>query len=295
MSQYKRIVVGMDLNSAGDALTLGAREAGKQAIAFARSSGGSIKFLHSTRPDETITALKGSPGITHEGLSDTGREAFDGILKAANSAGIEAELILTTGRPWLDITQLALRGDVDLVVVGKRNEAPTDGRRIGSVANKLLRKCPCPVWVVRPEQLDPSEVILAATDLTPTGDLIVRSAGELSTLLGHTLHVVHAWQMPFELPEERGKLKEAVLTQVQGVLDQAGLENAKVHTAQGKPSDIIDEAASHLKPDLLVMGTLSQTGVAGLLMGSTAERMLGRLDCSIFALKPDGFESPVKL
>lgn len=307
MGQYKQILVGMDLNSAGDALTLGAREAGEQAIAFAHSSGGSIKFLHSTRPDETVSRLRGSAGITHQGLSDLGRKALESMQVAAHTAGVESELVVSTGRPWLDITQLALRGHIDLVVVGKRNEATTDGRRIGSVANKLLRKCPCPVWVVRPGQGAKSGVVLAATDLTPTGDLIVRSAGELANMLDSTLHVVHAWQLPFENQMQHARMSEEeialeaktfkteVLTEVQGVLDEAGLKDAKVHTARGKPSSIITEAASHLKTDMLVMGTISQTGIAGFLMGSTAERMLDQLDCSIFALKPEGFESPVKL
>ena len=57
----------------------------------------------------------------------------------------------------------------------------------------------------------------------------------------------------------------------------------------------IEAAAAKLKADLLVMGTISRTGIAGLVLGSTAERMLGLVDCSILAVKPRGFETTVEV
>ena len=55
----------------------------------------------------------------------------------------------------------------------------------------------------------------------------------------------------------------------------------------------IRETVEHLAPDLLVMGSLSRPGRAGVMVGETAERLLGRLECSMLALKPAGFLSPV--
>jgi universal stress protein E len=42
-----------------------------------------------------------------------------------------------------------------------------------------------------------------------------------------------------------------------------------------------------------VMGTIGRTGVKGLLIGETAERVLRRANCSVLALKPRGFRSPL--
>ncbi len=47
--------------------------------------------------------------------------------------------------------------------------------------------------------------------------------------------------------------------------------------------------------DLVVMGTVARGGLAGLLIGNAAERMLRKLPCSVLAVKPDGFVSPVRL
>ncbi|MFU8769020.1 MAG: universal stress protein [Desulfotignum sp.] len=46
--------------------------------------------------------------------------------------------------------------------------------------------------------------------------------------------------------------------------------------------------------DLVVMGTIARTGVSGLFIGNTAEAVFHQLQCSILAVKPPGFESPVK-
>ena len=43
------------------------------------------------------------------------------------------------------------------------------------------------------------------------------------------------------------------------------------------------------------MGTLSRGGVAGLLIGNTAERVVNRVDCSLLTIKPEDFISPVTL
>ena len=47
--------------------------------------------------------------------------------------------------------------------------------------------------------------------------------------------------------------------------------------------------------DLIVMGTIVRTGVAGALMGNTAEHVLDQVECSVLTIKPDGFISPVTL
>jgi hypothetical protein len=43
------------------------------------------------------------------------------------------------------------------------------------------------------------------------------------------------------------------------------------------------------------MGTVARTGIAGLLIGNTAEAILEQVQCSVLAVKPPGFVSPVKL
>ena len=64
---------------------------------------------------------------------------------------------------------------------------------------------------------------------------------------------------------------------------------------KGEAQDLIPKVAETLKADLVVMGTVGRVGVQGLLMGNTAEKILQVIDCSIMAIKPDGFISPIKV
>ena len=57
----------------------------------------------------------------------------------------------------------------------------------------------------------------------------------------------------------------------------------------------ISDLARQQAIDLIVMGTIARTGVAGALMGNTAEHVLDHVQCSVLAIKPDGFISPVTL
>ena len=64
---------------------------------------------------------------------------------------------------------------------------------------------------------------------------------------------------------------------------------------KGEPGRLIPEVARAKDTQLIVMGTVSRTGVSGLLISPTAERILGQVDCAVLAVKPDGFETPVQL
>jgi nucleotide-binding universal stress UspA family protein len=43
------------------------------------------------------------------------------------------------------------------------------------------------------------------------------------------------------------------------------------------------------------MGTVARSGIPGLIMGNTAEAILTELECSVLAIKPPGFVTPVTL
>ncbi|HVS10740.1 MAG TPA: universal stress protein [Planctomycetota bacterium] len=53
--------------------------------------------------------------------------------------------------------------------------------------------------------------------------------------------------------------------------------------------------SAELGSDLLVLGTVARTGIAGVLIGNTAEEILDRIACSVLVVKPDGFVSPLRL
>ena len=80
-------------------------------------------------------------------------------------------------------------------------------------------------------------------------------------------------------------------------MGQNTLEYIKPHThlLKGWPRDEIPAFAKKVKADLVVMGTVARTGIPGFFMGNTAETILNKLDCSVLAIKPFDFKTPVIL
>lgn len=296
MESIPEIQVGVELLPRTQEASEGSRTAFRQALALAEQTGARLTVLHSTWHEGEVVPL-----------TDAGRAALDALVTEAIGAGRVARLEVTDQRAWLALLRAAARGEAGMVVVGKRDalQGPTE-RRLGSVATKLVRKCPAPVWVVKPGHDLDHKLVLAATDLTPVGDRALAWAASVARWREAALHVVHAWRLS---PEERqrardldpaaweGELEELRAEVRASVLERCeGLDLPEVptlHLSRKTPASAIREAVEHLVPDLLVMGSLSRGGRAGVLVGETAERLVSRLDCSMLVLKPDDFVSPV--
>ncbi len=297
---WRRILVGLDVEESGKGVGAGSRKAALQARALAEKTGAVLHFVHSTfrerhGADDPDAGPEPAPEVV------TTLESF---VTEMGAIGVRAHLSFTPDPAWVALIRGVHRGDGDAVMVSKRAGFASDGRRLGTVALKLLRKCPAPVWVVHPEYGLVYETVLAATDLTPVGDRAVRCAAWVSRIFGARLHVVHAYQIPFSVQlassreseeEHRAeiqRIESRAREHIRAALGTAE-EDAELHVGCTSPSHAIAEAVRRLSPDLLVMGTLSRTGIAGLLVGNTAERILPELDCSLLTIKPDDFVSPV--
>jgi nucleotide-binding universal stress UspA family protein len=71
------------------------------------------------------------------------------------------------------------------------------------------------------------------------------------------------------------------------------LKDAAVESVYGEPEEAIARFVESHGIDVVVMGTVARTGIAGVVMGNTAERVLQRLRGSVLAVKPPGFQTQV--
>jgi nucleotide-binding universal stress UspA family protein len=71
-------------------------------------------------------------------------------------------------------------------------------------------------------------------------------------------------------------------------------ESGNVHLFEGRPGEIISGYASEKGNDLIVMGTLGRTGIAGLFIGNTAEDVLRETQSAVLTIKPDDFVTPIE-
>lgn len=301
MQHFRHILAALDLGKEGDRLTTGSRKALDRAVWIARRVRASLTLLHSDRPDEYWDAAA-EQFVAAAGTEARRRKALDATGAEVSQMGVAPKLVVSSEPAWLAIIHEVLREKVDVVVAGKRTDVQSDDRKLGTIARKLLRKCPCAVWLEDPREAADPSVILAATDLTPVGDRVVELAASVAHALGAEFHVVHAYSVSMETQleggaarreYERNKRAEA-RKRIETLLASTPLSGtAKLHIGLTSPTQAVLEAVEVLRPGLVVMGTVSRGGMPGLLMGNTAERLIDRIDCALLTVKPEDFVCPV--
>ena len=69
----------------------------------------------------------------------------------------------------------------------------------------------------------------------------------------------------------------------------------QLHLIKGDAKKAVPKLVDDIGAELVVVGTVGRTGMAGFIVGNTAEAILNRIECSVLAIKPEGFLSPIKL
>jgi len=304
MEPIRNLLLALDLDAQSQSLSPGSRLAADQALRVAAATGARLRLFHSNAADEAWDAKENAYVDAPHGLLASGRDALEAVGAECRAAGVEAAIELSEEPAWQGIIRCVVRDSMDCVISGKRNQAESGGPKIGSVAMKLLRKCPCPVWVAKPGVAAAPRRLLAATDLSPVGVRVVSWATFVAQLFDADLHVVHSFQLPFDV-QWQGDEAVAEFERHERAGRRRRLEEqvaetkfpGDVHYYVGltSPSRAVLACNERIDPDLVVMGTVSRGGIAGLLVGNTAERLLSRLDCSLLTVKPDDFICPVEL
>jgi universal stress protein E len=221
---------------------------------------------------------------------------------------------MAVGTPFIEIIRSVQRNGFDLVIKPAHAPVGPAARLFGSTDLHLLRKCPCPVWIDHPGPRKPYRTILAAVNPVGAGGpgldrLILDLATSLADREDAVVHLVHAWRLEGEALLRSGRariperdldimledLRSADAGRLAELISSYGFEigDPRVHLIKGDPATVIVEKAEALGADLLVMGTLARTGVAGLFIGNTAEEVIEQTARAVLAVKPQGFITPV--
>ena len=88
-------------------------------------------------------------------MQDSARKALEQVPQAAWSQDlVNVVRHVDTGVPFLEVIRYAREHDIDLIVLGTHGRTGLVHMLMGSVAEKIVRKAPCPVLTVRPEGHD---------------------------------------------------------------------------------------------------------------------------------------------
>jgi len=238
---------------------------------------------------------------------------LDQLVVPIKESGVKVTTCLATGTPFLEIIRMVLHQQHDLVVKSIDTQDTLKQVFFGSTDMHLLRKCPVPLWLIKPTEPENYRRILVALDpgmengvKLELGVMLLKLSTSLAKSEGAELLIVHAWKAfaeeKLKSKMEPEKFEEYVATWKQESMNRlwrfvSGFEPdispECLQTIHGEPGFVIPKFAKEQSVDLVVMGTIGRTGIQGILIGNTAERILNQLECSVLTLKPKGFVSPL--
>jgi nucleotide-binding universal stress UspA family protein len=286
----------------------------ERAASLAQRNDARVTVLAAIEAPPRRMQLEECKGLPSDKLVTCVIEEVRGQAEAAadelRERGLDPAIKTVSGTRFIEVIRQVLHGQHDLVIV------TGDGgphRLLGSTTRHLMRKCPCPVWAIKPTAGVRYPRILAALDPDHADETnwalshkLLTLASSLARMDQSELHLVHAWELygeallrrrerESEVDEMADRMRAVHQQQLDRLLADFALDDLvhQVHLLKGEPGPTIAEATVKLSPDLVVMGTVGRTGLAGYFIGNTAELVLDQVDCSVLAVKPDGFVTPV--
>jgi len=239
------------------------------------------------------------------------------------------EFHVRVGKRFIEIVHFAIDHATTLIL--KTAEQPVGvltRPNIASTDQHLLRKCPCPVWLIPAAGAPENDGVVAAVDVGGEGSpepetlaslnrLILETAARIASGGVNEVVVVHAWEAPGEsivrgwcnagdpdqlvreyLHEAREGHQQALDRLLDPLRSWAARELGTPvrflgRLERGAAAEVIPERVTTLGAGVLVMGTVSRVGIPGFLIGNTAEDVLNRVPASVVAVRPPSFVSPL--
>jgi universal stress protein E len=296
MKRFRHILIGVDFTADGT-VAPGCRDALVEGAWLAEASGARLTLVHVMSLSEDARAIT---DIQPQASWTRRLVALEAALEnlAAELPVRDIAIKVLAGSDWQALVREVHVERHDLVVVGTRARGMAGRAIFGSTGRELLRHCPCPVWVVKPRQLEVHQNVLVAHDLSPIGAEALRLGAHMARLYGADLHVLHVQEhtehqrllgtAPVEALAQRCARIRAQLEEECRALGDAD-ERALVTVLDGAPHSAILDYINKQSIDLVCMGTVARRGLAGFIPGNTAERVLRWIGCSLMAVKPNGF------
>jgi universal stress protein E len=261
----------------------------------------------SGRPFADTARLRG----LREGFIAERQEFLDELADEIGSGGLPVETHVHWDNPvHRGVLRRVQESSPDMVVKDTHHHSAIRRTLFTNTDWNLIRSCPVPLLLAKPQEWPARPRILAALDPEHVGDAaatldhaILEGAQLLASRLDGEAHVVHAFfpaallaammgtgALPFAAGVDPADVVERERKRIGAVLAAVAHEipPGRVHLEQGNATDVLLRVAYSLPADLLVMGAVSRSRLQQLFVGSTAELILDRLPCDVLVVKPPG-------
>lgn len=271
----------------------------EQAVAVARTPGARLTLLKQLDAGE---------------FADEAQKRLQRLIPWIVQQGVvKIETAVTADRSHREIVRQVGENGHDLVILSTEGGIGLRNILFSDPGKSLMRSCPCPVWVLRPEQPAPCARIVAAVGCdgersSDTADgWVVALAAVLARTHDAELHIIRAWsptgkdaalltnELADETREEIIRRNEAACRRaINRLLSRyavSGLDH-QIHLLRGLPQKSVVGLARRLDADVVVMGSASQGSIPRFLLGNPAETVFGTAGCSVLSVQAGATEAP---
>ncbi|HEX5718017.1 MAG TPA: universal stress protein [Thermoanaerobaculia bacterium] len=287
MKSLKNIVIGTSLTEHSDSVV-------RTGLAIAKATGATPWLIHAGSVLLDPSGA-GVDAIWSEKNWNNLRELLDEQARRTWLAALPGfshdQVRLVIGAPHREIVELARSVQADLVIIG----AAESSHMLGSTADRVIRKAPCPVLAVRSEAAFPPIRVEFPVDLSATSANALRQGLDFLAQLGlpatesEVLFVLHPFEVggsinftPEQIQHFAGEeLSRFVTANASG---RARPQSIRVRT--GYAREEILAALKERRADLAVLGTHGRTGFERFMLGSVASGVLRDADCNLLIVPP---------
>ena len=205
---------------------------------------------------------------------------LESVKAQAAEEGVNCVTIVSRNEePYEDIVHHASKNNVYMIIMGTHGRSEMKRLMMGSVTAKVIGHASCNILVLPLNAKVECKNVLIAIDGSKYSEAAASEALGIAKRCGSSLIVLSVALSDAELT--------ATQDNVNKVSEAAAKEDIKTTSivTKGKPYESIIETAKQKEVDVIVVGSHGRTGLARLLMGSVAERVIGLSESAVMVVK----------
>lgn len=145
MEEIKKILVPIDFSDYS-------KKALQYSVKFAKQFEASISLVYviepAVYPADFSMGQIAVPAADMD-LHERAKEELKNLAESEIDANVNVDIILKTGKPFVEIIETATELDSDLIIIATHGHTGVEHLLFGSTAEKVVRKAPCPVLTLR--------------------------------------------------------------------------------------------------------------------------------------------------
>lgn len=142
MTEFGKILFPTDFSES-------AENASRYAMSLAKKYGSKVYVIHVIEPFTYTTEFGIDFSAQLKEMEASARRLLDDIVASIKRNNLDVESVLITGEPFVEIIKYARKEQVDLIVMATHGRSGIEHMLLGSVAEKVVRKSPCPVMTIK--------------------------------------------------------------------------------------------------------------------------------------------------